>query len=71
MRLPIVSAGRLIKFLSRRGYYFFSQKGSHVVMKHPFKKAVTIPNHREIGPGILHRILKDAGVSHEDYCREI
>jgi predicted RNA binding protein YcfA (HicA-like mRNA interferase family) len=59
----------LYRILISAGWYPVSQKGSHVKMRHPQKKGMIIfPNHgsREAGPGLVNRILKDAGIIHEN-----
>jgi len=57
-RLPMISGKELIKLLLREGYYIRNQKGSHVHLRHAFKKPVTIPNHKVIAKGTLKEILK-------------
>ena len=55
----------LIRLLIIDGWYIKRQSGSHVIMKHPIKKGrLTIPDHgtREVGTGLFHRIMKDAGL---------
>jgi len=44
------------------------QKGSHVRMKHEDDRVVTIPVHagKDIGKGLLLKILRDAELSKED-----
>jgi len=49
-KLPIISAAKLIKILSKLGYYVDHQTGSHVILRNnkpPFRR-LTIPNHKEI-----------------------
>jgi len=46
-KLPILSGREIIKILSKVGFYFHHQKGSHIVLKRdksPFTRVV-VPDH--------------------------
>jgi predicted RNA binding protein YcfA (HicA-like mRNA interferase family) len=68
---PIISGKDLIKQLSKHGYAVIRQKGSHVrlVNENANCKPITIPLHKIIKPGLLHKILKDANLSLEDFIK--
>ena len=70
-KLPLISGLDLVKALSKAGYYVRDQKGSHIHMRHPFKKSLTVPNHKEIARGTLKAILKDAEISTEGFIKLI
>lgn len=70
--MPKIYSGKLvIKILSRRfGFYFVSQKGSHVKLEkiNNKKKIVTIvPLHKELSPGTLRGILDLAEVEEKEF----
>ena len=67
MKLPTVSGKEAIKALSRIGYYVRDQKGSHVHLRHPTKKPLTVPMHDEIDRGTLKSILKAAEISEKEF----
>ena len=67
MRLPVVSAKEVIKALSKIGYYVRDQKGSHVHLRHSYRKPLTIPDHQEIARGTLRAIIKEAGLTVEEF----
>jgi predicted RNA binding protein YcfA (HicA-like mRNA interferase family) len=54
----------VLKLLRDDGWFTCEQNGSHVQLKHPFKKGrVTVPNHKgDFKKGTLHSILKQAGM---------
>jgi len=69
-RLPIVSGKEAIKALTKVGYKVVRQKGSHVRLRdihNPNHKPITIPLHKEIKPGLLKKILKDANLTVEEF----
>jgi len=70
--MPKTFSGKeVMKILSREfGFYFVSQKGSHVKLrKQGSGKVITtiVPLHRELAPGTLRGILQLAEVSEEDF----
>ncbi len=73
MKLPVISGLKVIKILSKLSFEVDHQTGSHFIMrenKEPFRR-VTIPNHGHIVPGTLLSILRQAGVSREDFLKLI
>ncbi len=67
-RLPVVSADDCIKVLHKVGFVIDRQRGSHITLKRPEPPGrVTIPNHKELKPGMLRRIIRDAGLTVADF----
>ena len=68
-KLPILSGKEVIKKLENSGYQIVRQKGSHVRLINidSTRKPITVPLHPEIKPGLLRRIIKDAGISLEEF----
>ncbi|MBI4896068.1 MAG: type II toxin-antitoxin system HicA family toxin [Candidatus Aenigmarchaeota archaeon] len=48
MKLPVISGKEILKVLSNIGYYIRDQKGSHVHVRHPWRKPLTVPMHDEL-----------------------
>lgn len=73
MSLKPVSADKLIKILAKTGFKPIRQKGSHVIIRHPDGRTTVIPIHpgEEIGRGLLMKILRDVGLTKEDYLKLI
>ena len=65
---PAVTAERMVALLRRHGFVVVSQSGSHAVLKHPDGRRTTVPMHkgRDLGKGLLHRIMADTGLSASD-----
>lgn len=64
--LPVISGEETIKLLSSLGFKKVSQKGSHVKLRgirHGKKRTVIVPLHKELAPGTLSSILKQADVT--------
>ena len=67
-KLPVVSARDCIRALSKVGFYTARQRGSHISLRRDDPPGrITIPNHRELKPGTLKRILNDAGLTTQEF----
>ena len=68
-KLPILRANELIRALEGAGFQIIRQRGSHVRMKHPDGRVVTVPVHpgQDIGRGLLRKILRDAELTREAF----
>ncbi len=70
MKLPIVSGEDVIKALHKVGFRVVRQKGSHVRLEKRTDERiikVTVPLHRSLKKGTLRIILKQAGLSIEEF----
>lgn len=65
--LPILSATEVRRVLERAGFSFKGQRGSHVKMRHPNGRTAIVPMHSEVAIGTLQSILKQAGLSAEEF----
>jgi predicted RNA binding protein YcfA (HicA-like mRNA interferase family) len=69
-RLPVVSGEELIAALQMVGWIPVRQRGSHVRLKHPNRRAaLVVPLHRELKRGTLAGILRDAGIDRDGFRR--
>ena len=71
MKLRILSGRGVVKALGKIGYEEVRQRGSHIRLAHPAKPSVSVPNHKEVGRGLLRKILRDAELSVEDFMKLI
>lgn len=72
VKLPLLNGGELIKILGKFGFKAARQKGSHVYLKHDDGRCTVVPVHanREIGRGLLKRILNEAEISREEFLEK-
>lgn len=70
-RLPVTSGNNAIKVFQKIGYQTVRQRGSHIRMRHtdPSHKPLTIPVHKELKPGLLRKLLRDSGLSVEEFVK--
>jgi len=65
-KLPCVSGAKAAKVLERLGFVRQRQKGSHLVLRRGGSVCV-VPMHREVDQGTLRGVLRQAGVSPEEF----
>ena len=67
-RLPICSGQEVIKAFQKAGWNIDRQKGSHVsLVKAGSYVILTVPLHKELGPGLLRRLIRDAQLTVEEF----
>ena len=66
--LPIVSGAKTVKALGKSGFEQVSQKGSHVKLRHADGRTVIVPMHDELAKGTLRSVLRQAGLSVEEFA---
>lgn len=67
-KLPHISGAHAVRVFERMGFIVMRQSGSHIVLRKGSSGCV-VPNHKEIKVGTLAGILRQAGVSAEDFLR--
>ena len=68
--LPVVSGFEMVKILTRFGWTPKIQTGSQYIMKKQGSTfRIVIPQHRELRPGIIHQIMKEADLSIEQITK--
>ena len=57
------------RVLRRLGFESIGQTGSHVRYRHPDGRAVTVPRHdrKDVAPGLLRKVIRDVGVSVQEF----
>ena len=65
----MVSGRHLCKALEKIGYFKDHQTGSHIILRNekPPYRRLTVPNHKEIAKGTLRAIIKQAGLTAEEF----
>lgn len=72
-KLPVVSGKDTVKALSKAGFIFVRQRGSHVTLAKeiaPNKYLITVvPMHKELAKGTLRKIIADSGLSVQEFVK--
>jgi len=66
-QLPVVSGSEAVRALGTIGFAQVSQRGSHVKLRNADGRTVIVPLHRELAPGTLRSILRQADLSVDEF----
>ena len=67
-KLVPVSGTEAVRKLAKDGWEVSRQKGSHVMMvKDDYRWTISVPQHRELGPGLLRSLIRQAGLSVSEF----
>jgi predicted RNA binding protein YcfA (HicA-like mRNA interferase family) len=71
VKQPVLSGRAIVKALGKIGYEEVRQRGGHIRLARPGKPSISVPNHKEVGRGLLRKILRDAELSVEEFMELI
>ena len=71
-RLPVCSGQDAIRAFQKLGHQVDHRTGSHVILRHPQMRRLTVPDHRELAKGTLRALIREAGLTKEEFpgCSE-
>jgi predicted RNA binding protein YcfA (HicA-like mRNA interferase family) len=69
-KLPSISGRECVKALAKAGFYFKRQEGSHIILRrdNPFAQLV-VPDHKELDRGTLRAIIRQAGITVDEFIK--
>ena len=69
-RLPVVSGRDAVKAFGRIGYVVDRQRGSHIHLRQTVAphRRLSVPDHRELGKGLLRALIRDAGLTVDQFA---
>ncbi len=68
--LPRISGRECVKALEKAGFMIKRQEGSHMILRRgePFAQLV-VPDHKELDRGTLRAIIRQAGITVDDFIK--
>lgn len=69
-KLPHLSGAEIVRVLESLGFTVARQRGSHIMLRRGHTGCV-VPNHRQVKLGTLNGILKQAGVSSDEFIEAL
>ena len=66
-RMPVCSGAEAVKAFRQLGYEVDHQTGSDIILRHPSQRRLTVPNHRELAKGTLRAVIREAGLTKEQF----
>lgn len=69
-KLPRISGRECVKALGKMGFYLKRQQGSHMILRRddPFGQVV-VPDHKELDRGTLRAIIRQTGLSVDEFVK--
>ena len=69
-KFPGLSGADIVRALTILGFVFVRQKGSHIMMRRG-EVGCVVPNHKEVKIGTVQGVLRQAGVSADEFSRAL
>ena len=73
-KFPSVSGEEAVRVLKRLGFVPIRQRGSHLVLKKQMpdgELGCVVPLHKELASGTLRSVLRQAGVTPEEFVKHL
>jgi len=70
MGLPSNISGReAVRIFQKFGYVLDHQTGSHMILYHDSRPTLSIPDHRELAPGLLRGLIRKSGLTVDEFLK--
>ena len=71
MKLPVVSGADAVRTFRKIGYELDDRHGSHILLRRaePPHRRLSVPNHKELAKGTLRALIREAGLTVEEFAR--
>jgi len=67
-KLPAISGKQCIQALEKIGFVTYRQRGSHITLvRDDPQTQLTVPNHKTVAKGTLRSIIRQAGLTVEEF----
>jgi len=69
--VPVLKPREVVRILEAMGFVNVRQRGSHMQYWHPDGRCTTVPFHagRDLSPSLLRQIVKDIGLTMDEFLR--
>ncbi len=67
--LPRMSGKEAVKIFQKFGYILDHQTGSHLILYHEDRPTLSVPNHKELAPGLLRGLIRKSGISVDKFLK--
>jgi predicted RNA binding protein YcfA (HicA-like mRNA interferase family) len=64
--LPVASGAQVVAALAKAGFEQVGQRGSHLKLRRA-ERVVIVPLHRELAAGTLRSVIRQSGLSVEEF----
>lgn len=67
--LSNLSGKEAVKIFQKFGYIIDHQTGSHIILYHEAKPTLSVPNHKELAPGLLRGLIRKSGLTVDEFLK--
>ena len=67
--LSNISGKEAVKIFKKFGYILDHQTGSHMILYHESRPTLSVPNHKELAPGLLRGLIRKSGLTVEEFLK--
>lgn len=67
--LSNISGKEAAEIFCKFGYVLDHQTGSHMILYHESRPTLSIPNHKELAPGLLRGLIRKSGLTVEEFLK--
>jgi len=68
-RLSNISGKEAVRIFQKFGYILDHQTGSHMILYHDFRPTLSIPDHKELAPGLLRSLIRKSGITVDEFLK--
>jgi len=68
-KLSNLSGQEAVRIFQKFGYVLAHQTGSHMILYHESKPTLSIPNHKELAPGLIRGLIRKSGLTVDEYLK--
>ncbi len=65
--LSNISGRETVKVFNKFGYTVEHQTGSHIILFHESRPTLSVPDHKELAPGLLRSLIRKSGLTVEEF----
>ena len=58
-----------VRIFRKSGYKIDHQTGSHMILFNESRPTLSIPNHKELAPGLLRGLIRKSGLSVDEFLK--
>lgn len=71
-QLPLMSGREVVRIFETFGWQNVRQRGSHIILvKEGARGTLSVPDHKEVARGTLRSLIRAAGLTIEEFARDI
>ncbi|WP_164924812.1 type II toxin-antitoxin system HicA family toxin [Thermodesulfovibrio sp. Kuro-1] len=67
--LSNISGKEAVRIFQKFGYILDHQTESHMILYHESRPTLSIPNHKELAPGLLRALIRKSGLTVEEFLK--